>query len=377
MKTRLAWLNLLHDYSRTMVAIAGVAFAVILILMQLGFYFSVVRTATRVYDPLQFDLLLTSNDYMFLARPGTFPRARLFQAASLPEVHNAAPFYVGLNIWANPTTGRRRGILVMGINPVDRVLLLPEVLANQHRIEQINTVLMDRLSRPEFGQIHPGLETEIGARRIRVAELFTLGTGFSADGAVLASDVTFSRLMPGRDLDDVSLGLVTLKPGSDPNAVAARLRALLPPDVVVWTRADIYHQEQMHWVTRTSVGIIFGLGVVVAVIVGVGVVYQVLASDIDNRLPEYATLKAMGYGPRYLSGVVLEQALTLALAGFLPGLLVSDALYALTAREAHVPMQMTLDIAGGVLLASMLMCVVSGLLSLRKVLAADPADLFA
>ena len=108
-----------------------------------------------------------------------------------------------------------------------------------------------------------------------------------------------------------------------------------------------------------------------------GGLYQVLASDIDNRLPEYATLKAMGYGPGYLSGVVLEQAMTLALAGFLPGLLVSNALYALTAREAHVPMQMPLGLAGGVLLASVLMCVMSGLLSLRKVLAADPADLFA
>ena len=307
MKTRLAWLNLLHDYSRTMVAIAGVAFAVILILMQLGFYFSVVRTATRVYDPLQFDLLLASRDYMFLARPGTFPRARLFQAASLSEVQSANPFYVGLNIWANPATGRRRGILVMGINPSDRVLQLPDVLANQSLIEQLDTVLMDRLSRPEFGQIRPGLETEIGGRRIRVAELFTLGTGFSADGAVLTSDVTFTRLMRGRNLDDVSLGLVTLRPGADPNSAAARLRTLLPPDVVVLTRAEVYHQEQMHWVTRTSVGIIFGLGVVVAVIVGIGVVYQVLASDIDNRLPEYATLKAMGYGPGYLSGVVLSK----------------------------------------------------------------------
>ena len=151
----------------------------------------------------------------------------------------------------------------------------------------------------------------------------------------------------------------------------------LPPDVVVLTRPEIYHQEQMHWVTRTSVGIIFGLGVVVAVIVGIGVVYQVLASDIDKRLPEYATLKAMGYGPAYLSGVVLEQALTLALAGFLPGLLVSEGLYMLTAAKAHVPMHMTLPLAGRVLLASALMCVISGLLSLRKVLAADPADLFA
>ena len=377
MKTRLAWLNLLHDYSRTMVAIAGVAFAVILILMQLGFYFSVVKTATRVYDPLQFDLLIASHNYSFLARPGTFPRARLFQAASLPEVQSANPFYVGLNIWSNPVTGRRRGILVMGINPADRILKLPEVIAHQSQLERVDTVLMDRLSRPEFGEIHPGVEAEIGGRHIRVADMFTLGTGFSADGAVLASDVTFARLMPGRSLSDVNLGLIKIREGADPAAVAARLRALLPPDVVVWTRPEIYHQEQMHWVTRTSVGIIFGLGVVVAVIVGIGVVYQVLASDIDKRLPEYATLKAMGYGPIYLAGVVLEQALTLALAGFLPGLLVSEGLYMLTAAKAHVPMQMTLPLAGTVLLASALMCAISGMLSLRKVLAADPADLFA
>lgn len=377
MKTPLAWLNLRHDVARTLVAIAGVAFAVILILMQLGFYTSVVRTATRVYDRLDFDIMLTSPDYLYLARSGTLPRTRLFQAASLPEVAATSPLYLGLNIWLNKATGLQRGILIMGINPADRVFNIPEVLETQSQLTQPDTVEMDRMSRPEFGQIYPGLATEVGGRRIRVIGLFTLGTGFSADGAILGSDLTFAHLMPGRTLETISLGLIRLRQGANADHTAQRLRALLPADVQVFTRAEIYRQDRRYWVASTSVGIIFGLGVLVALIVGIGIVYQVLSSDIDKRIAEYATLKAMGYGSRYLAGVVLAQALLLAVGGFIPGLGVSWALYELTASEAHIPMQMTVPLAGGVLVLSVVMCAVSGMLSLRKVVAADPAELFA
>jgi len=376
MKTPLAWHNLLLDKVRTAVAIAGVAFAVVLILMQLGFYGAVLQTATLIYDRLRFDLLLCSPSYLHLSKSGTISRNRLSQAESLPEIEAADPLYIGFNLWRNVDTGRRRGIMVLAIDPQQPVLKLAELSELSPLLTQPDAALLDRRSRPEFGPQEVGLVTDVGNRRVRVVGQFTMGTGFGADGAILVSERTFWNLFPTRKTDQVSLGLVTLKPGSNPQQVAAQLRKLLPPDVNVLTREEISAYERRHWTTKTSVGMIFGMGVVVAIIVGIAIVYQVLSSDIANRLGEYATLKAIGYTNAYLASVVLQQAVLLAILGFLPGLGLSLLLYQLTQFAAHVPMDMATSRAITVGGLSVLMCSLAAVAALRKVYTADPADLF-
>jgi putative ABC transport system permease protein len=128
--------------------------------------------------------------------------------------------------------------------------------------------------------------------------------------------------------------------------------------------------------TKTSVGIIFGFGVFVALLVGTAIVYQVLSSDISSRIAEYATLKAIGYPRKFLSRLVLQQALILAVAGFVPGLILAELLYRLTEHMTHISIEMTLARAAAVLLLSVAMCAISGMASLAKVHSADPADLF-
>lgn len=376
MKTPLAWLNLIHQKTRSAVATAGVAFAVVLVLLQLGFLASVRQTATRIYEHLDFDLLLISPEYLHLSKAGTIPRIRLAQAASLPAVAETSGLDVGFNLWRNADTGQRRGILVMAFDPRKRVIRLPELVGQQPVLEKADTVLVDRQSRAEFGPMAEGVATEVGRKRVQVAGQFSLGTGFSADGALVTGEETFRRLFPYRSSNQVSLGLVRLSPGERPEAVAEELRAILPRDVQVLTRDAIERHERRHWMTKTSVGIIFGFGVLVALFVGTAIVYQVLSSDIASHIAEYATLKAMGYTRPYLSRLVLEQALILAVAGFVPGLVLADLLYQVTQRMAHIPIEMTLARAATVLLLSVGMCAASGLASLAKVHAADPADLF-
>lgn len=376
MKTPLAWLNLLHQKTRTAVAVAGVAFAVVLILLQLGFLAAVRQTATRVYDHLDFDVLLLSPEYLHLSKAGTIPRARLAQAASVPGVASSSALDVGFQLWRNVETGQRRGILLMAFDPQQHPFALAEIEEEQSRLEKSDAVLVDRLSRSEFGPMQAGVTTEVGGHTVDVAGEFTLGTGFSADGALVASQTTFHHLLPFRKPSDISLGLVRLTPGTDADAAAAALREMLPRDVQVMTREEIAAHERRHWVTKTSVGIIFGFGVFVALLVGTAIVYQVLSSDIASRLAEFATLKAMGYTRNYLSRLVLEQALTLAVVGFVPGLLIADLLYRITARVTHISIELTLVRCAGVLLLSLVMCAVSGLASLAKVHSADPAELF-
>lgn len=405
MKTPLAWKNLVHNKVRTAVALAGVGFAVILIFMQMGFKGAVRKTATQIYDALEFDLMLRSPAYLHLTEPRIFPRERVFQAASLPEVAKARPFYLGLSEWQAPQpadarpdqwSGDWRGIITMGVDPTDPAFIPPELRAKSRRLTDPRFVLIDSKSKPEFGpkngvrftEEDVGVKTALGSARVQIVGVVELGTGLAANGACIANFDGFAKACPWQPLDEANFGLVSLKPGVDPVAVKYRMQALLgapttspqpsstPADVEVLTRAEVNEREEYRWVVQTPLGRIFNFGVWVALFVGVAIVYQVLSSDIANMMGEYATLKAMGYPSRYLTSVVLQQSVLLALVGYVPSLIVSWALYRFVGSWSGLPMIMTWQIAVLVLALAVLMCTLSGLAALRKLFNADPADLF-
>ncbi len=377
MKTPLAWHNLTHEKGRTLVATAGVVFALVLILMQLGFLGSVITTATIIYDQLRFDVLITSPEYIDIRKTGAFPRQRIHQAAAVDGVADVQPLYIGLNVWRHPTTLRGRGILVLGSrNPGEVFDLEAPGRPNYASLGRANAVLIDTNSRAEFGPQRSGVQTEVGGQRVKIAGQFTLGTGFCADGAILLGDEGFARLFPYQGISQVNLGLVRLKSGSDPKQVVRRLENALPPDTRIVTRTQISNRERRFWLVTTSVGVIFGLGTVVAVIVGVAIVYQVLSSGITSHRSEYATLKAMGYGPSQLAGFVLQEAMILGVLGYVPAIALAEVLYRVTSQAANIPIDMTWGRAALALGISILMCTLSGLAAMRKITAADPADLF-
>jgi putative ABC transport system permease protein len=384
MRLPLAWLNLTHNKTRTALAVAGVAFAVILIFMQLGFLGSAERSATLVFDAFDFDVLIRSRHYLHLVASRTFPRIRLDQAKSLPEVAQATPVYLGLSYWRHPQSGDQRAMLMLGVSPSDPIFRNDDIQRKLALLTVPEFILVDQKSRSEFGPTDGctfgdddiGMEAEISQQRVRIVGHFSLGMGFVADGAALISVRGFERVRPGQAPSDVSLGLLKLRPGVDPESTDIELRNLLPEDVEVLTRADVLGGEVRHWVWETSIGLIFQLGVIVALIVGTAIVYQVLSSDVANHLPEYATLKAMGYTGNFLASVVLQQAIMLAVLGFVPGVVIANILYVLTRTAARIPIDMTLARACFVFALALAMCTISGLGALGKVRSADPADLF-
>lgn len=376
MKTPLALHNLLHQKIRTGVAVLGVAFAIVLVFMQLGFLGAVQATATLLYERLDFDLLLVAADFREVNRPGTFPKVRLRQAEAVASVERAVPLYVGFHLWRNPDSRHRRLIMVLGFRPSHRAFRFPEVEESLPQLQQLDNVLIDRRSRPEFGPRASGVMTEIGAHKVKVVGQFTLGGGFAADGMIIGGDQTFARIFHGLALDRANLGLIKLRSGASAEEVAASLNRSLPVDVRVWTRHDIETRERRHWMRNTSLGIIFGLGVFVALMVGTVFLYQVISSDIASHLSEYATLKAIGYGSGYLARLVLLQALIVSLVSYVPGLILALALYSITRQHAGIPIAMTLERAALVLVLATAMCSLSGFFALHKVQAADPADLF-
>lgn len=405
MKTPLAWKNLTHNKVRTAVALAGVGFAVILIFMQMGFKGAVRKTATQIYDALDFDLMLRSPAYLHLTEPRTFPRQRVFQAASLPQVEQAQPFYLGLSEWQAPQPadappeayrGDWRGIITMGVDPAAPPFIPRDLREKSTLLTDARFVLIDAKSKPEFGPVDGeqfgaadiGVETALGPRRVRIVGVVELGTGLAANGACIASYDGFARACPWQPLDEANFGLIRLKEGVDPVAAQREMQALLgapttsaepsstPADAEVLTRAEVNEREEYRWVVQTPLGKIFNFGVWVALFVGVAIVYQVLSTDISNMMGEYATLKAMGYSNRYLTSVVLQQSVLLALVGYVPSLIISWALYQLVGARSGLPMIMTWQIAATVLVLAIVMCVLSGLAALRKLFQADPADLF-
>jgi putative ABC transport system permease protein len=209
-----------------------------------------------------------------------------------------------------------------------------------------------------------------------VVGLIEIGPSFGADGNVVLSEVNFRRLVKERQVAAVDLVAIKLREGADLRQAQARLQALLPGDVMVMTQAELRAHERRYWEEATPIGFIFAFGSAMGLVVGMVIVYQILFSDIAGHLKEYATLKAMGYSGSYLARVVLGAALILAVAGFIPGLLLSFLLYDFVGSATFLPLR--LDAAMGITVFVMIfvMCAVAGLLAVRKLRDANPADMF-
>jgi putative ABC transport system permease protein len=381
-RTPLGLLQLKHDRMRLLTAIAGITFADILIFMQLGFSDALYKSNTQYPRAVEADLVLISTQAKNFGQLRTFPRRRLYQAQDVPGVASADALYLGSVDWRNPQTQKRTSMLIIGQNPDQPAFDLPQVNHQLEAIRMPNTVLFDQASRGDYqtliDQVNQGetVTTEIGLNTVTIAGLFEVGASFADDGALITSDQNFLRLFPRRDAGAVSLGLIQLQPGADREQVRTDLAARLPQDVLVLTSQGYVEFELNEIQSASPIGFVFGLGTAMGFIVGVVIVYQVLSTDVNSHLAEYATFRAMGYRNSYLLGIVFEEALILSILGFVPGLAVALGAYQLTAAVTALPLAMPFSRAVTVLLLTFVMCGASGAVATRRLQAADPADIF-
>lgn len=378
----LGWLQLWHKPLRLLVAVAGIAFAVLLILMQLGFRSALFESTLRFHERFQYDIALFSTESVFIVRPASFTIRRLYEALGSPDVASVSPVYIAPAVWKNPWTHDARSINAVGVDPTLNLLQTPGFAENVAKLAQQDVVLFDRASRPEFGPVGKQwtaeklIQTEVNDRDVTVVGLFEIGPSFGIDGTVITSVDNWLRIFPQRPRNQIQLGLVTLRPGADPQAVRDQLRAEIPNDVLVMTKAEFSAREKAYWNGATPIGYVFAFGAIMGLVVGAIIVYQILFADVSEHLREYATLRAIGYRNRFVSGIVLQQAVILAVLGFLPGLAASWALYAQAAKATRLPLHMTLDRGITVFVLTLTMCALSGFLALRKVRRLDPAEVF-
>ena len=382
MKTPLAWLQLSHERIRLVIALAGIAFADILMFMQFGFRDALYESAVTLHRKIEGDIFLLSPDSTSLIAMDQFSQRRLYQARGIQGVAEIHPIYLDFAIWKNPITAEPRGIMVIGINPESDILDLNGFQENKDKIKLEDTVLFDSASRPEFGPIPELFEkegrvtTEAGGRQLTVGGLVELGASFGADGNLISSDLNFLRLFGNRDRGLIDVGVIQLEDTANPEVVLAQIRQKLPADVLVFSKEEFVDFEMSYWQDSTAIGFIFTLGAGMGFIVGMVIVYQILYTDVANHLPEYATLKAMGYRNWYLLTVVFQEALILALLGYIPGYGISVILYTMTKSATSLPVIMSVSKAVTVLILTIVMCVGSGAVAIRKLSEADPADIF-
>jgi putative ABC transport system permease protein len=358
----------------------GIGFAVLLMLMQLGFERAFFNASLDVIHLLDGDIFLQSASKYRFATRDPFAGSELDAVRSVPGVASAWPLYAAwIDVfWKNPSNGKIFLVRALGFDPDHPVLRLPEMEGNPEQLKEPDTVLVDRDARRFLGMDPAPSQSELNGVKVRVIGSFALGPNFESDGTVVVGEQTFARLLPGPggSPPGVELGVMKLRPGFDAAAVQQAIRAKLPPTIAVMTKDQLLEVERNFQADVSSAGPIFAMGTLVGFVVGMLIAYQIIFTDLSEQLPQYATMKAIGYRTRYLVRVVLEQAAFSGLAGWVPAWLLSLLLYRVVGEVALLPLRMTWDLALFSLVLTLGMCLISAIIAVRRVIALDPAEVF-
>ncbi|EMI40462.1 FtsX-like permease family protein [Rhodopirellula sp. SWK7] len=384
-RTPLAWKNLVNEPRRLFLAAAGVGFAAVLMFTQNGFRNALLDSPVQLIELMECDLVAISPARYMLPVDQRFPKDLLRRAMSDPAVSEVEPLLIELWLAQVRVAGKKsRPIRVVSV-PDPGWLKIRGLSEVRHKLQPPGATLIDSKTRSEYGFANDDAELasqviELAGKRIHVVGSVTIGTDFANEGTLMVQEREFAEYFPirgnGRPLEVVDVGMIRIHEGEDPAKVAARLTELAPRMWRVLSREDLQRQETDFWEGQTPVGKIFSIGTVMGFVVGVIICYQILFTSLQDAMPEFATLKAMGYPNRYFIGLVAQQSVYLSLFGFIPAVIVTWGLFWGLEHFSGLPMRLTIPRGLLVLGLTTSMCLISGLLALRKLLRADPASLF-
>ncbi|MGA2053594.1 MAG: ABC transporter, partial [Opitutales bacterium] len=214
----LAWRQLAVEKKRFAAAVAGITFAVTMMLFQMGLNSALFDQVVAPLLQMRGDVVLISPQFEYFGISREFPEIRLYQAHALAEVESDASLSLGSLPFKNPETGRERSIFIMAFDPASKPFKNPEIVSQQDKLKQGNVILFDTLSRSDYGPIEAllaaqpeGVTTEVGGQRMVIEGLFTMGPTFAADGNILMDRKVFMQIWPDAQEDEISVGLLTLK----------------------------------------------------------------------------------------------------------------------------------------------------------------------
>jgi len=379
----LAWAQLRFEGRRLLAALAGIIFVTMSAQFQTGVYSAFFDSSVALIGKFNADLVMVSSNYRSVTVHGSFPEDRLFQVLGEEGVESVNRLALASAFCTSLDKHNLQESLLIGVSPSEAALTFKNNAEYLDRLKSAETVLFDRESADAYGPIverfgsEGAFYMELSQQRVRMGGLFELGPSFALPGNFMTALENFYRLAPLYRKGNISCGLIRLKEGQNADEIVERLNKRLPADVRVETLQQRIKEEKLYWNEFTPIGFIIPVSLIVSLIVGGVVVYQILYTSVNDHIKEYATLKAIGYTNLSLGGIVLQQAILLTLIGFPLGLCFSYGLFHVAKEATGLPFELAwqqIALCGGL---TAVMSFFSGLFALGKLSQADPADVFA
>ena len=373
-KIPLAWEIVTYNKRRLVLSLAGIAFSVMIMFVEMGFYNGFNDSQINLVYQMDADLVIMHKSKVNMMKNSRLHKSMLYQSLAFEEVEEVIPIYMSSEKFRNEKTDMVYNIGIIAFPANSGPFKMRGFRRHRDAFKKRNTVLFDSRSRAIYGKIREGMEIELSNRRFRVGGLVKFGPNFTRNGWVVMSDMNWLPMTGQPHL--INFGLIRARPGADLMELKSRILSLNPEEVIVMTPKEVKERDIHFWTTATPFGIVFGTGLVIGFIIGVMICYQILFNEVTDHMPQYATLKAVGFSNGYIIAVVMKIALLYSMLGFLPGLLGGWVLYVIIDHLTRINMFLTAGRIVIICVLTVLMSSFSGLLAVRKVMQADPADVF-
>ena len=405
--------NLFEDIPRFLVAQAGIMFAVSLVTIQIGILNGFTRSTGLLIDQSSADLWVASEDMVHLEVTSPLPLEQMVKARSVEGVQRAEALMIRAALWRSADR-RIAPVRLYGFDPKGQ--LFAKWKLAQGELNALNTpytMMIDKAQLSAINLKQVGDTGSIGALPAKLVGLVEDTQSMASSAAVFSSLETANAFStsglsstaniriqngevqvlnnvdavparspsgtpPPRRLslsDSITFILIQAKPGQDLPTLRKRLEAALPGTRTL-TRAEMAQQTRDYWEKRTGVGFILGLGATVGFVVGMVVVSQILYSSVADHIKEYGTLKAMGASDWIIYRVITEQALWMAVLGYLPSMVLCIGLGTWTMAAKGIMILISPMTATSVFGITVVMCVGSAMFAIQKVTKVDPAIVF-
>lgn len=403
--------NLLEDIPRFLVAQAGIMFAVSLITIQTGIFSGFTRSSANLINNSTADIWVASDSMVYLDLTLPLPLAHLNLAQEIPGVAKAEALIAGGGILRH-RQGKIAPVRVIGFDPQGQLFIPRNIIQGSvSALKQPYNVIVDTLSSDSLNVRKVGDTAIVNTLPITLVGL-TQGnrsiasnpymfTSLESANAYISSGKTStvscqlqsgsknlqcttayensaqtsSQPRPLSSLDPITYILIRAKPGQDLRALQQILNTALP-NTRAYTRAEMVKRTQSYWQKRTGIGFLLGLSAAVGVIVGVIVVGQILYSSVSDHLKEFGTLKAMGASDWVIYGVIIEQAMWMAVLGYVPGIFLCMGLASWTLASQGILILITPKTVIAVFGLTVIMCGGAAIFAIQKVTRVDPATVF-
>ena len=410
--------NLFEDIPRFLVAQAGVMFAVSLVSIQTGILNGFTRSTALLIDQSRADLWVADEKMVYFELTKPLAAGQLTQVQQMPGVDRAEPIVLQGGRWDSPNSPEISSVRIIGFDPRGQLFNLPSFTAGNLRdLRDPYTIAIDKANLDSLHLSNIGDSSTINsapAKLVGITQttqsiasspfIFTsvetanayatagltsqVSCDVPSDGGDLLCTTRYERppasserspqIQPPKPLsatDPITYILVRVEAGQDLNVIKQQIESTLPR-TRVYTRSGMSDRTRTYWQQRTGIGFILGLGATVGVIVGMVIVGQILYSSVADHLKEFGTLKAMGASNWVIYRIIIEQALWMAVLGYIPSLGLCLGLGAWTFATQGITILITPLTATGLLGLTIVMCVGSALFAIQKITHVDPAIVF-